>query len=85
MTVPQNIANWEWCYYYCVFFAPHSPFLFLIPHQLITPLLLCITTANQKIGSQYSQLQKWVDSFSFKKKVFELKKHSQKKYQNNHN
>jgi len=51
-----------------VFFLHPIPLLFLIPHQLITPPLLCITTANQKIGSQYSQLQKWVDSFSFKKK-----------------
>lgn len=82
---PKNIANWEWCYYYCVFFCTPFPFFVSNSPPTYYPPLLCITTANQKIGSQYSQLQKWVDSFSFKKKGVWIKKHSQKKYQNNHN
>lgn len=68
-----------------VFFLHPIPLFVSNSPPTYYPPLLCITTANQKIGSQYSQLQKWVDSFSFKKKVFELKNTPKKKYQNNHN
>jgi len=54
-----------------VFFLHPIPLFVSNSPPTYYPPLLCITTANQKIGSQYSQLQKWVDSFSFKKKVFE--------------
>jgi len=68
MTVPQKTLLIESGVTITVFFLhPHSPFVSNSPPTYYPPLL-CITTANQKIGSQYSQLQKWVDSFSFKKK-----------------
>ena len=70
---PKNIANWEWCYYYCVFFAPHSPFLFLIPHQLITPLYYVLRLLIKKLGHNILNCKNgWILS-ALKKKVFELK------------
>ena len=68
---PKNIANWEWCYYYCVFFAPHSPFLFLIPHQLITPLYYVLRLLIKKLGHNILNCKNgWILS-ALKKKVFE--------------